>query len=511
MNKKVRVCVVNPPYIPPVGQSVTIDNVLGIAYIAAMLRRKGFETQILDAVLNGWNEEKVVDEIFRTNPDMIGITLCQGAIVTTQNIVKSLRKKGFASLISVGGITATNIYDKLLMEIPEIDVVFMGEGEYSVPDLADCLEENREWKNTVGIAYRDNNKVVCNSMNCMIEKLDELPYPADDYYEIAINKYEIEEVAILSSRGCYGNCKFCGIPNYFRKFKGQRWRRRDANEVVKEIKYMQDKWKLNIVNFNDDNFFGPGNNSMSFADDFYDKIKEENLEIKFKIMARANDIDEQMFCRLKEIGLKNVFIGVESINERALRFYNKGITIEQIKAALELLNSMDIDYVIGYILFDPYVTFDEIKKSIEFLREVIPYKNNKTRNINEYVNVPFGSKLEEELRNDGLLIEDNIYVGYKVTYRFADEDVQSLSDIFYKLWTEIILPKLQYSWVGVELSKECILFTMGVIESLIEMIETDILEQKLDEYVEKEMMIKLEQLSDKILYEYAKTLREKVK
>lgn len=38
MNKKVRVCVVNPPYIPPVGQSVTIDNVLGIAYIAAMLR-----------------------------------------------------------------------------------------------------------------------------------------------------------------------------------------------------------------------------------------------------------------------------------------------------------------------------------------------------------------------------------------------------------------------------------------------------------------------------------------
>lgn len=511
MSKQIKVCLVNPPYIPPIGQSVTVDNLLGIAYITAMLRKKGYETEILDAVLNGWDEEKVVDCILQMNPDMVGITLCQGAVTTTKKIVELLRKKGFDSIISVGGITATNIYDKLLMEISEIDVVFMGEGEYSVPDFADCLEKKRDWRNVTGIAYRENNEVVCNPLNCMIENLDELPNPADDYYDIAINKYGIEEVAILSSRGCYGNCKFCGIPNYFRKFKGPRWRRRDAEEVVKEIKYMQEKWKLDIVNFNDDNFFGPGKNGMSFADDFYNEIKKENLDIKFKIMARANDINKQMFVRLKEIGLLNVFIGVESINERALRFYNKGITIDQIMESLELLNSLDIDYAIGYILFDPYVKFDEIKNSIEFIRKIIPYKNNKTRNINEYVNVPFSSKLEEELRNDGLLIEDNIYIGYNITYRFADKDVQILSDVFYKLWTEMIIPKLQYSWVSEELSKKTILFKIGIIERIMKMIQDNTLEYKLDEYVEKEMKKTLEQLSNKILCEYVNALREKIK
>ncbi len=511
MSKQIKVCLINPPYQPPIGQSVTIGQPLGIAYIAAMLRKKGHEIEILDAILNGWDEEKVADYILQKNPDMIGITLCQGAIISTKKIVETLRQKGFTSLISVGGITATNIYDKLLTEIPEIDVVFMGEGEYSVSSLADCLAQKVPWNDITGIAYKKNEEIKCNPLNCMIEELDELPYPADDYYDIAIDKYKIDESAILTSRGCYGNCKFCGVPNYFRKFEGHKWRRRDADQVVQEIQHMKEKWKLNIINFNGDNFFGPGKSGQSFANDFYDKVKEKNIDIQFKIMARANDITEPMFRKLKEIGLLNVFIGVESINMRTLKFYNKGITIEQITDALELLNFLDIDYVIGYILFDPYVTFDEIKESIAFLRKVIPYKNNKTKNINEYVNVPFGSKLEEELRVDGLLFADNIYIGYQITYYFANKEVQVLSDVFYKLWTERIIPKLQYSWVNDDLAKKSILFKLSVIERLIEMIQLNTLEQELDDYLEKDMMPKLDQLSEKILDAYINTLREKAK
>lgn len=511
MSKQIKVCLINPPYQPPIGQSVTVSHPLGLAYITAMLRKKGYETEVLDAILNGWDEKKVVDYILKKNPDLIGITLCQGAIIPTKMIVEALRQKGFTSLISIGGITATNIYDKLLTEIPEIDIVFMGEGEYSVPDLVDCLAQQAPWNDIIGIAYRENEEVKCNPLNCMIENLDELPYPADDYYDIAIDKYKIDEGSILTSRGCYGNCKFCGIPNYFRKFEGPKWRRRGADQVVQEIQHMQEKWNLKIINFNDDNFFGPGKNGQSFANDFYDKIKEKDMYIQFKIMARANDITEPMFRKLKEIGLLNVFIGVESINMRTLKFYNKGITIEQIMDALELLNSLDIDYVIGYILFDPYVTFGEIRESIVFLRKVILYKNNKTNSINEYVNVPFGSKLEEELRADGLLFEDNIYIGYRINYYFANKEVQVLSDVFYKIWTERIIQKLQYSWVNDDLAKESILFKLCVIERLIKMIQSNTLDQELDDYLEKDMMPKLDQLSEKILNAYVNTLREKAK
>ena len=75
---------------------------------------------------------------------------------------------------------------------------------------------------------------------------------------------------------------------------------------------------------------------------------------------------------------------MESGIQERIRSFNKTIEVEQNKKAILLLDEMDVKIKIGFIVFDPFTTIEDLLKEIKFLRDV-NYKKTGT-----YLAEPFG-------------------------------------------------------------------------------------------------------------------------
>jgi radical SAM superfamily enzyme YgiQ (UPF0313 family) len=74
-----------------------------------------------------------------------------------------------------------------------------------------------------------------------------------------------------------------------------------------------------------------------------------------------------LFERFRKCGLRKIFLGIESGSASQLKRYAKGHTPEHITKAVRLLEASGVSIELGWILFDPLCTRDEVIENLEFL------------------------------------------------------------------------------------------------------------------------------------------------
>jgi len=138
------------------------------------------------------------------------------------------------------------------MQNQDIDFVIRGEGEIPLLSLVkEFKKASPSWDTVPGIYYRDRDgQVKNNSGVSLITNLDELPFLARD---LVLNcDYDTYRVHCLSTaRGCPYLCSFCAD----KKLWGGKVRRRSVNSVIKELKLIEDTYKVNFVDFGDGTFY----------------------------------------------------------------------------------------------------------------------------------------------------------------------------------------------------------------------------------------------------------------
>jgi anaerobic magnesium-protoporphyrin IX monomethyl ester cyclase len=139
---------------------------------------------------------------------------------------------------------------------------------------------------------------------------------------------------IVTTRGCPFHCNWCAKPIY-----GQVYNSRSPENVVDEIKFLVQKYSPDHFWFCDDIFgLKPG-----WVNKFRNLIKEENLNIKFKCLSRADLLlKEDNIKSLAESGCDTVWIGAESGSQKILDAMEKGILINEIAEARYLLHKYKI-------------------------------------------------------------------------------------------------------------------------------------------------------------------------
>lgn len=421
-----RVLLVRPPYHRLKGYRPSAYFPLGAGYIGAVLEKAGHEVKIWNAdatvgITAGvmpdevmmlkerrkkfeeyqnsfkndnhpiWHEVK--DVIRNFDPDIVGFTVLTpevGSAVKFSSLVKEERKD---RIVIWGGHHATFLPDDVL-GYGVVDIVCRGEGEKTAIELTEALASGKErLKDVKGISCKDNGKVYHNPDQSLIENLDSVPFPAHHLALFPEAFKHMERIGIMTNRGCPFMCGYCSSP----KFTRRSVRFRSYENVFEEIKYVTNFYNKNVVSFLDDNFTIDKKRVI----DLCTRLMEANMKVSWDTMTRADILNEDVVRLLKRAGCCGVSIGIESGSERMLRKIDKGVKLEKVVDAYNLLYKYDIPSGANFMAGFPEETFEDIEKTFSLMQKI------KTENINFNIFEPIpGSPLLEDCIKLGLVPKD---------------------------------------------------------------------------------------------------------
>ena len=342
---------------------------LGVGYVASALTQRGFAVRILD-----FQEppEQILEAVREAQPVAVGFSLIfQYYVPQFKDLASYLRRHGVTGHFCAGGHFPSLRYEYVLREVPELDSVVRFEGELTFSELVERLARGQDWHEVAGIAYRDGDRSVATPPRPLIADLDELPYPARPF-ESALTVLGRKASPIMASRGCSRACSFCSIRQFYGQVPGKKVRVRKPASVVEEMGVLHHEHGVSIFLFQDDDFPVWGGFGRRWAGQFIESLREAGLcgKVLWKISCRSDEVEPELFGRMRDAGLYNVYLGIESGNLAGLRTLNKQVTVEENLQAVTILHDLGLAFTYGFMLFDPSSTFATIRENAAFLRRI---------------------------------------------------------------------------------------------------------------------------------------------
>lgn len=425
-----KVLLINPPNSVPAKWDfpLNIFQPLGISYIAALLEKEGYDVKILDALALGWKNERIIDgikytgltqkeiaeEVKNFGPDIVGIAF----LFTFQareghNLAKTVKKLNPNIFVIAGGAHATTL-PKEVLDDPMIDCAVIGEGEYTVKELIKKIENDNDWRDIQGIAYKNKRgEVVENPKRAPIGNLDELPFPArhllpmETYQEAAkkvkssrsISTFNKRWATIITSRGCPFNCVFCTIHLVMNKG----WRARSPENVVAEIKELRDKYGVEHLDIEDDNF----TLKKERTKEILDRIAEKKIKITWSTPngIRADTVDEELIKKMKQSGCTRTIVAPESGNQEVVNnIIGKMIDLEKISQVVRWCKKYKLLVEAFFVLGFPGETKQQMRDTINYAKKL---RGMGADDCAFYIATPFyGTRLYQILVEKGYLKEN---------------------------------------------------------------------------------------------------------
>ncbi|MDR3291592.1 MAG: B12-binding domain-containing radical SAM protein [Methanobrevibacter sp.] len=399
----------------------------GIGYIIQYAKLNGETIDYLDLYRMNWKEFKNRIKDY----DLVGYSILSFDYTDAMKAISLNKEVNKNATIVVGGVDVSIDPDKYIQN-PLIDHVIKGEGEISFFNL---IQQRKMGK--------INEKLIIGEP---IEDLDSLGFIDRDLFpkeKITADVkdllgYDEHHFSIFASRVCPYNCKFCISKTIF----GSKPRFRSAEHVVKELIYLKNKYGLKSFNIFEDNTL----QNREWLLKFIDCCKKTNFKAKFNIVGRVDSIlkNKDLLKELYEIGLRFIFIGIESGSDKMLKYFNKGTTVDLNRKALSTLHENGIYSFSSFMFGFPAETKKDIKLTEKFIRE------NKISFflLNQFFPYP-GSYLYEEYKNNNLIYEGTNIAVYNLhmaaIFGFLHLPLLKGVNYYYVSWTMFKIYFYQHS------------------------------------------------------------------
>ncbi|NUO07602.1 MAG: radical SAM protein [Candidatus Brocadia sp.] len=400
-------------------------------YISSVLREYKIEIEITNAYLYDWSIEQTITYLLKKNPALlcVHVVYLWERTLDVFDMLLTIKSNNLAMHINLYGYYPTFAYKKILEKFPFIDSITIGEPEFTTLDLARHVLSEKDISGELdipGLAFRNRNGKVVFHPRPPIQDLDRLPYP--DRHDIALYQKKGITAYIQGSRGCYGRCTFC----YLNPFYGQisQWRGRSAKNVFDEILKLYTEHAIENFYFSDANFFGPGKPGKERAITLAELILANNLDIRFGLECRANDIEEYTLSRLVMAGLTNVFLGLESGDPASLKRFKKHATVGENKKAIQLLREYGIEPTFGFIMFEPNSTMESVRNNYEFLKEMdIMTTPAVTAHLLHHRQTIFEGTPDYQSMMINATDTSDTFTNYEAFYKIKDLKVEAFSEV----------------------------------------------------------------------------------
>ncbi len=442
--RSLSIVLVRPASILPIGaHNVSILDAppIGLAYLAACLKKAGHRVRIIDAfgeaphqlvhdeegyyAINGLVGEQIVERI-PAGVDCIGVTcMFSNSWIYCRRTIAQIAQRFPGVPIIVGGEHPTADYERLLQRVPEVHCCVLGEGEETVVDIAAHLSHGLELTNVPGIAVRDGQGgVITTPARRRIREVDDIPWP--DWESVPLANYLDNQLChdpfaersmpIIASRGCPYQCTFCSSPQMF----GTKWLARDPHKVCEEIKHYYHTFGARYFEFQDLTMVI----RKQWIIDFCKTLIDEGLDIQWCMPSgtRSEALDQEALSWMKRSGCRSFAYAAESGSPAELARIKKRVQIPRMLASMRHAVKLGLVTRCHLIFGMPDETKRDVLKTLAFVTRVAWAG---VHDLACYAFSPYpGSALYDRLVAEGRIATDgddydrvlaqNIFTNYKL-------------------------------------------------------------------------------------------------
>lgn len=351
---------------------------LGVEYVSASLKEKGYQTDlVLDPALfssfifnNKFlakifdRKKQIIKDILNKQPDILAFSVGSDTYSWALGIASEIKDLDKDIPIVFGGIHPSLVPDKVIKESC-VDYVCVGEGEEAICDLAEAIQAKQDTSCIKNIFAKINGETIDNPVRPLAD-IKALPHPDKEIFNNIWSGFTGDIYWITTSRGCIYNCSFC-CHGSLKDVYGCRenFRQRDIDDVLEELKYAKEKYKIRRVCFVDDLFVFEKERALEFLKNY-----KSEIGLPFAAEIHPQFVDEEIAKMLEEAGCVTLGIGVQTINEDLRqKVLNRPSTNSKLKECLSHLRNTNIFVFAEIIVGLPFQDEKEIFDIIYFFKE----------------------------------------------------------------------------------------------------------------------------------------------
>lgn len=395
---------------------------LGLAYLAASLRKAGHEIVLLDCLAEAMDQHQPEPPLMRIGlsnaqivqridpkAQVLGITnMWTYAWPGLRVLIRAIKDAFPEKILVCGGEHFTGMPEKSMRQAP-IDYIVLGEGELVAEELMARLESDKPFDpgEIKGLCWRRGDDIVINPRAVRNKNIDEIPWPAWDLFDIeSYNAHRFttgthygKTIPILATRGCPYECTYCSNPGMW----GNRWFARDPVDVADEIEYYHYKYQATHFPFQDLTASLQKKWSVAFAQE----LIRRGLQIEWQLAVgtRCEMMDDEVCRLLYQSGCRELYFAPESGSEETRKLIKKKMKthalINAVDATVRAKISLGIFFVIGF----PHDTVENLRDTVRLAR-TLALKGVQDVSIPVFYPIP-STELFDELVEKGRITDSD--------------------------------------------------------------------------------------------------------
>lgn len=357
---------------------------LATLFAAAVARAQGHEVALYDPMLDE-DTAGFPAALDRVRPDVVVLyddafnwftKMCLGRMrEAALGMVAAARARG--ADVVVGGHDAADAPAAYLDAGAAF--VLIGEAESTLGELLARIAETPGGATAVaagggadgiaGLCFRQRGLPRKTAPRALLKELDVLPPPAWDLVDVERYRafwkarHGYFSLNVVTTRGCPYKCNWCAKPVY-----GNTYHTRSPAAVIDEIRLLRERYAPDHLWFCDDILGLKKQWLLAFSEG----VAAAGLATPFLCQTRVDLMTEENVGALRRAGCAEVWLGAESGAQSVLDAMDKGITVEETRAAVALLKRHGIRVGLFLQFGYPGEGWAEIQATRALVRDVGP-------------------------------------------------------------------------------------------------------------------------------------------
>jgi radical SAM superfamily enzyme YgiQ (UPF0313 family) len=330
---------------------------LDLLMLSARLDADGYELAVVDAIAERLAAEEAQRRIERFAPDAVVFLTGSDSFDDDIAFVAEAKRRGVKVAVGIGDVLREH-GDRLLAQHPEMDAFLT---DFVTHGLHEFLQGKPEEAENMTVRLGTAITAIPAKQR---PKLFRIPPPrydlfALDRYRMPYNRYH-PYATLITSTWCPFGCSFC-------PFARTPYRIREVDDVLANLEVIR-RMGIRQVHFADWTFAIDQRQAKA--------IMRGMIEAKFNFtwscLSRVDLMDFELMDLIKRAGCDLIELGVESGNQAILDRYEKGITVEQIRAAFRWARQLDLSTLGTFVLGLPGETRESLQQTLDLALEIEP-------------------------------------------------------------------------------------------------------------------------------------------